>query len=46
MKSARLLLSIVVAVGSGPLLSAQTDLDTFMKEVLARRDDNWKKLQR
>jgi hypothetical protein len=45
MKSARLLLSIVVAVGSGPLLSAQTDLDTFMKEVLARRDDNWKKLQ-
>ena len=28
-----------------PLASAQTDLDAFMKEVLARRDDNWKKLQ-
>ena len=28
-----------------PTLSAQTDLDTFMKDVVARRDDNWKKLQ-
>jgi hypothetical protein len=26
-------------------LTAQTDLDAFMKQVLARRDDNWKKLQ-
>jgi hypothetical protein len=26
-------------------LSAQTDLDSFMKDVVARRDDNWKKLQ-
>jgi hypothetical protein len=26
-------------------LAAQTDLDAFMREVLARRDDNWKKLQ-
>jgi hypothetical protein len=26
-------------------LSAQTDLDAFMKDVVARRDDNWKKLQ-
>jgi len=25
--------------------SAQTDLDSFMQQVLARRDDNWKKLQ-
>src|SRR3954467_14547444 len=25
--------------------SAQTDLDAFMKEVVARRDDNWRKLQ-
>src|SRR6516164_7022611 len=24
---------------------AQTDLDAFMREVLAKRDDNWKKLQ-
>jgi len=26
-------------------LSAQSDLDKFMERVLARRDDNWKKLQ-
>jgi hypothetical protein len=26
-------------------LSAQTDLDALMKDVVARRDDNWKKLQ-
>src|SRR5581483_648485 len=26
-------------------LSAQSDLDTFMRTVLAGRDDNWKKLQ-
>ena len=25
--------------------TAQTDLDAFMREVVARRDDNWKKLQ-
>jgi hypothetical protein len=25
--------------------AAQSDLDTFMEKVLARRDDNWKKLQ-
>src|SRR5438477_11548172 len=32
----------------GPMtrpLRAQTDLDAFMQQVLARRDDNWKKLQ-
>src|SRR5215471_13395718 len=28
-----------------PSLVAQTDLDAFMKQVLARRDENWKKLQ-
>jgi len=27
------------------LLTAQTDLDAFMKDVVARSDDNWKKLQ-
>lgn len=27
------------------LESAQSDLDAFMERVLARRDDNWKKLQ-
>jgi hypothetical protein len=26
-------------------LAAQSDLDAFMKNVLARRDENWKKLQ-
>ena len=26
-------------------VGAQTDLDAFMKDVVARRDDNWKKLQ-
>jgi hypothetical protein len=26
-------------------LSAQTDLDAFMRQVLAARDENWKKLQ-
>lgn len=28
-----------------PSAAAQTDLDAFMKGVIARRDDNWKKLQ-
>jgi hypothetical protein len=28
-----------------PTLSAQSDLDAFMQQVVARRDDNWKKLQ-
>ena len=28
-----------------PPVSAQSDLDAFMKRVVARRDDNWKKLQ-
>lgn len=38
---------LVLATGAlrpAPLL-AQTDLDAFMKKVLARRDDNWKKLE-
>jgi hypothetical protein len=46
------LLPVVLAVaawGAAGLapggLVAQTDLDAFMREVLARRDDNWKKLQ-
>ena len=28
-----------------PSLGAQSDLDAFMQRVVARRDDNWKKLQ-
>jgi len=27
------------------LVTAQSDLDAFMQQVVARRDDNWKKLQ-
>jgi hypothetical protein len=27
------------------VVSAQSDLDAFMQQVMARRDDNWKKLQ-
>jgi hypothetical protein len=30
---------------AAPRLAAQTDLDAFMRTVLASRDDNWKKLQ-
>ena len=40
----RLLVALgLVAAVAAP--SAQTDLDAFMARVLARRDDNWKKLQ-
>ena len=36
----------VAAVWTGAgAVSAQSDLDAFMKQVVARRDDNWKKLQ-
>jgi hypothetical protein len=34
----------LLGIPSGPL-SAQTDLDAFMQQVVARRDDNWKRLQ-
>ena len=30
---------------AAPVVAAQSDLDTFMQQVVARRDDNWKKLQ-
>jgi hypothetical protein len=40
---------LIVLMAAGALLStpvsAQNDLDAFMKDVVARRDDNWKKLQ-
>ena len=39
-------LSIVARPSATALLGrAETDLDAFMRQVLARRDDNWKKLQ-
>jgi hypothetical protein len=37
-----LLVSAAITAGAAP---AETDLDAFMKLVVARRDDNWKKLQ-
>src|SRR2546421_4290687 len=40
-----LLLCLAASLPRTVLISAQTDLDAFMQEVLARRDDNWKKLQ-
>jgi hypothetical protein len=41
---------LIIVMAAGALappadLSAQSDLDAFMKEVVARRDDNWRKLQ-
>ena len=36
------LLGAALSVGAVP---AENDLDAFMKQVVARRDDNWKKLQ-
>lgn len=42
-RSAALVLALFAIDAARPL--AQTDLDTLMSEVLARRDDNWKKLQ-
>jgi hypothetical protein len=40
---AALVAAIVPAASSR--LSAQSDLDAFMRQVIERRDDNWKKLQ-
>ena len=41
--------AVAVGVAAGSVGSAnvfaQTDLDAFMREVLAKRDENWKKLQ-
>jgi hypothetical protein len=36
---------VVTAALATPMASSQSDLDAFMEKVLARRDDNWKKLQ-
>jgi hypothetical protein len=48
MRSALLLLAALIAAPllPGPRAAAQqTDLDAFMQRVVARRDENWKKLQ-
>ena len=39
---ASLVVGATLSVGALP---AENDLDAFMKQVVARRDDNWKKLQ-
>ena len=44
LSSAVLVVTLLSLTGPGRA-SAQTDLDAFMKDVVARRDDNWKKLQ-
>jgi hypothetical protein len=48
----RLAASVGLALGltaagvpASSVVSAQTDLDAFMRQVMERRDDNWKKLQ-
>src|SRR5918996_1525434 len=41
----RLFAALAVVAAFGPSVSAQSDLDRFMGRVLARRDENWKKLQ-
>ena len=43
----RTLVSLVVCASAlaSARMAAQTDLDAFMRQVLATRDDNWKKLQ-
>jgi hypothetical protein len=48
MPTKKLLLFVCLAVFATILpegATAQSDLDAFMERVLARRDDNWKKLQ-
>jgi hypothetical protein len=36
---------LVTLLTLSPAPSAQNDLDAFMRDVVARRDDNWRKLQ-
>src|SRR5262245_52794840 len=38
-------LAFAAVVAAAPAASVQSDLDDFMRQVLAHRDDNWKKLQ-
>lgn len=41
----RRLLAAAVAFALAATVSAQTDLDALMRDVLSKRDENWKKLQ-
>jgi hypothetical protein len=42
---ARIIVLVVLVAASISVPAAQSDLDALMARVLARRDDNWKKLQ-
>jgi hypothetical protein len=49
-KTARIVVSVlaliaIAAPARTPAAAAPSDLDAFMRQVLAKRDDNWKKLQ-
>src|SRR5436309_13779196 len=49
-KAARIVVSVlalaaIAAPARTPAAAAPSDLDAFMRQVLARRDDNWRKLQ-
>jgi len=49
-KAARIVVSVlalaaIAAPARTPAAAAPSDLDAFMRQVLAKRDDNWKKLQ-
>ena len=37
--------AVCVATAVSIPVTAQTDLDAFMRQVVAKRDDNWKKLE-
>jgi len=45
MRSLPALSAVAALLVAGGAVSAHTDLDAFMRQVLSRRDDNWKKLQ-
>jgi hypothetical protein len=45
MRRLLLTLSLCVLALVPVRMAAQTDLDAFMRQVLSKRDDNWKKLQ-
>jgi hypothetical protein len=36
---------LLASSAARPMAAAESDLDAFMRQVLTRRDDNWKKLQ-
>jgi hypothetical protein len=42
---AALVLAVLGLTGPSPATAQESDLDAFMARVLARRDENWKKLQ-